>query len=140
MIAFRAHRRPWRIQADIVLLLWIVCVVSCMNQTIRSGSCPTHKVEDTQLDAESARLAILRFLEGLPHDSPARNTLDAVKASQLRTLGPGRVAIGPWDCALTERRFTLALDRPPAFFLLEGKFVQDATGVWNVVVTRTAQN
>lgn len=115
-------------------------MVSCTTQVVRSGSCTTHKVEDTLLDAESARLAILRFLEGLPNDSLPKNTLDAVKANRPRTLAPGRVAIGPWDCTLAQRTFSLVLDRPPAFFLLEGKFVQDATGVWNVVVTRTARN
>jgi hypothetical protein len=123
-----------------VLLIMVPCAISCSSAAI----CKERTLPDTrpatELTAASAKAALLEFIQAMPAEDPARKTLRAVKENEPRQLDEQRVAIGPWECMLTQRRFSFLIARtqpPTIFFLEEGEFVQTTSGVWKAVRTRT---
>ena len=92
------------------------------------------------LSVDDARAALVSLVGSLAPNSFAATTLDALKKSKPRILEGGSVAIGPWECDMSKKRFTLIFASGDMFHAYGGRFEKDNKGRWRAILESEAQS
>ena len=143
MVRMPVNRSPvdWVVLAALVLLLtW--CSACKKDNPLQGNNRQGQRNAEPEnaLSVDDARAALIVLVKSLPAGTFAARSLDALKNDQARVLEDGGVALGPWLCYFSLKRFSFSFASAHMLEIYEGEFVRDSKGTWRAVVDREARN